>query len=308
MHGHVCQDTEKLIDLDRMLLDVEQLLNAANVPRYESAGSPPMTLAERIRELVSQRDEARRLSEQTAREHRAEIQRHNELRDKFDRGEPSSAFVDGLISERDVARVQRDRAIEQRDALRRPSKAAFREAMDQVEALREQLAAAQHELANERQVTQDLRERIAFDTRCERVAERLVFAMWIHAAYRIDSRGPSGCLMDALDIVAPDVAAAFREGMDGHDVYAKFYGSEDDEEDVVREEAGASTDTPIDEMLANLVGELHALRNAPTDPQGIASTVERLISATHGVAIAANDTRERLRRIERRIAAKDTER
>jgi hypothetical protein len=165
------------------------------------------------------------------------------------------------------------------------------------------MADTAHKLANEQQVTQDLREQIAFDTRCERVAERLVFAMWIHAAYRVDSRGPSGCLMDALDIIAPDVAAAFRKGIDGHDVYAKFYGSEDDEEDVVREEA--PTDTPIGEMLANVV-ELHALRNAPTDVQGIESTVDRLISATHALAIAANDTRERLMKLEQRVAAKDT--
>lgn len=64
--------------------------------------------------------------------------------------------------------------------------------------------------------------------------------------------------------------------------------------------------TPIDEMLANLVGELHQHRNAPTDVQGIASTVERLISMTHALAIAANDTRERVLKLEQRT--KDTDR
>ncbi len=46
----------------------------------------------------------------------------------------------------------------------------------------------------------------------DKAAERLVFALHIYPGYRVDSRGPTGCIMDALDAIAPEVAAEVREG------------------------------------------------------------------------------------------------
>lgn len=44
-----------------------------------------------------------------------------------------------------------------------------------------------------------------------RIAERIVFAMNIYSGYMMSARGPSGCMMDVLDIIAPDVALTIRE-------------------------------------------------------------------------------------------------
>lgn len=41
-------------------------------------------------------------------------------------------------------------------------------------------------------------------------AERLVFALHIYGGYTINSRGPLGCIMDALRAIAPEVAAEIR--------------------------------------------------------------------------------------------------
>lgn len=61
--------------------------------------------------------------------------------------------------------------------------------------------------------------------RADWIAERLVFALHIYAGHRIDSRGPSGCIMDVLDEVAPRVAKEIRDGGDLHDLYARRWGS-----------------------------------------------------------------------------------
>lgn len=66
--------------------------------------------------------------------------------------------------------------------------------------------------------------------------------------------------------------------------------------------AADESDTPLGESLSVLVERLHALRTAPLDPAGIERTVEQLISYTHGVALAARDTRDRLLRLEMRVA------
>jgi len=42
-------------------------------------------------------------------------------------------------------------------------------------------------------------------------AERLVFALYIYPNYRVDARGPLGCIMDALRAIAPEVAAEICE-------------------------------------------------------------------------------------------------
>lgn len=60
--------------------------------------------------------------------------------------------------------------------------------------------------------------------RDDKLAELLVRMLWLYPGYRVDSRGPAGCIMDALDIVAPDVAAEIRDSVDVHQVYAPRWG------------------------------------------------------------------------------------
>lgn len=61
----------------------------------------------------------------------------------------------------------------------------------------------------------------------DKAAERLVFALHIYGGYTITSRGPLGCIMDALEAIAPEVAAEIREH-DADEVYKRRW-SEDDE-------------------------------------------------------------------------------
>lgn len=58
----------------------------------------------------------------------------------------------------------------------------------------------------------------------DRAAERLVFALHIYGGYTINSRGPLGCIMDALDAIAPEVAAEIRESDDADEVYESRWG------------------------------------------------------------------------------------
>ncbi|MGN6109362.1 MAG: hypothetical protein ACTHU0_29915 [Kofleriaceae bacterium] len=62
----------------------------------------------------------------------------------------------------------------------------------------------------------------------DRAAEALVFALYIYGGYRLNSRGPIGCILKALDVIAPPIAAELREG-DASDVYRSHWG--DDAED-----------------------------------------------------------------------------
>lgn len=48
--------------------------------------------------------------------------------------------------------------------------------------------------------------------RADRAAEALVRMLWLYPNYRVDSRGPSGLILDALNEIAPDVAKEIREG------------------------------------------------------------------------------------------------
>lgn len=45
----------------------------------------------------------------------------------------------------------------------------------------------------------------------DRAAERLVFALHIYRGYKVDSRGPAGCIMEALDRIAPGISASIRK-------------------------------------------------------------------------------------------------
>lgn len=44
----------------------------------------------------------------------------------------------------------------------------------------------------------------------ERAARKLVTALYLYPGHRVDSRGPAGCIMDALDEIAPEIAAEVR--------------------------------------------------------------------------------------------------
>jgi hypothetical protein len=55
----------------------------------------------------------------------------------------------------------------------------------------------------------------------DKAAEALVKAFWLYSGYTVGSRGPSGCILDALDEIAPDVAKEIRNGDEAHDVYQR---------------------------------------------------------------------------------------
>ena len=59
-------------------------------------------------------------------------------------------------------------------------------------------------------------------TRME-IAHALTLAMHLYAGHKIDSRGPTGCIYDALRRVAPAVAADLNETLDYSATYARFW-------------------------------------------------------------------------------------
>lgn len=63
------------------------------------------------------------------------------------------------------------------------------------------------------------------------VAEKLMLAFHLYGGYKVNSRGPSGLLLDAIGRVRPDVSAALRESGDAGDVYERFFGEEDEPEE-----------------------------------------------------------------------------
>lgn len=56
------------------------------------------------------------------------------------------------------------------------------------------------------------------------VAEAMLRAFYLYNGYSVGSRHVSGCLLDALDAVAPELAAEIRDGADMHDLYQKYFG------------------------------------------------------------------------------------
>jgi hypothetical protein len=59
------------------------------------------------------------------------------------------------------------------------------------------------------------------DDRCDRAAEALVRALRLYDGYTVGSRGPSGCIIDALEAIAPDVAREIRDGAEPSEIYAR---------------------------------------------------------------------------------------
>jgi hypothetical protein len=54
-------------------------------------------------------------------------------------------------------------------------------------------------------------------------AECLVRCLYLYGGYNVNSRGPLGCIMDALEIIAPDVADDIKKN-DAHAVYQLRWG------------------------------------------------------------------------------------
>jgi hypothetical protein len=52
----------------------------------------------------------------------------------------------------------------------------------------------------------------------DRAARRLVTIFHLYSGHTVDSRGPAGCIMDALDEIAPEVAAEIREGAEASEI------------------------------------------------------------------------------------------
>ncbi len=51
-----------------------------------------------------------------------------------------------------------------------------------------------------------------------RAVQSLLFAMRIYPGYKVESRGPSGCILDAIEVLEPEVAAKIRDGVDPGDL------------------------------------------------------------------------------------------
>lgn len=49
-------------------------------------------------------------------------------------------------------------------------------------------------------------------------AQKLIFAMAIYSGYAVKTRGPSGCILDALEVLDPKAAAKIRDGVDPSDL------------------------------------------------------------------------------------------
>jgi hypothetical protein len=75
-------------------------------------------------------------------------------------------------------------------------------------------------------LAEELLETRARIAKLDRAAEALVKALYLYGGYSVTSRGPAGCIMDALDIVAPDVASALRDGAEASDVYQERWSEE----------------------------------------------------------------------------------
>ncbi len=55
----------------------------------------------------------------------------------------------------------------------------------------------------------------------DRAAEALVRAFHLYPHYQVDARGPAGCIMDALDEIAPDIAAEIRTGVEAGEIHKR---------------------------------------------------------------------------------------
>lgn len=59
----------------------------------------------------------------------------------------------------------------------------------------------------------------------DKAAEHLVFALYIYGGYIINSRGPLGCIMDAIKAIAPEVHAELLES-DASEVHNRRWSEE----------------------------------------------------------------------------------
>lgn len=65
----------------------------------------------------------------------------------------------------------------------------------------------------------------ALEKRAEEIkdaAERLVRCLYLYGGYTVDSRGPQGCIMEALEIIAPGIYDDVKQN-DARTVYQKHW-------------------------------------------------------------------------------------
>ncbi len=54
-------------------------------------------------------------------------------------------------------------------------------------------------------------------------ARHLLHAMYLYRGYHIESRGPSGLILRALEILVPDIHKELEEGDDWDEVYKRHF-------------------------------------------------------------------------------------
>lgn len=80
-------------------------------------------------------------------------------------------------------------------------------------------------------------ERLAdYERRLGEIAERATFCVYIYSGYRVDSRGPLGCLSDILESARPDLYERLEDGETWGEVYQAEYPDEDDAGEEAQEE------------------------------------------------------------------------
>jgi hypothetical protein len=64
------------------------------------------------------------------------------------------------------------------------------------------------------------------DEEIDKAVENLVLAMHIYPNYRLDSRGPTGCIADAIEAIAPEIIAEVR-ATDWNEVYGRRWAEKE---------------------------------------------------------------------------------
>ena len=67
----------------------------------------------------------------------------------------------------------------------------------------------------------------ALREKADAVVERMVRIHYLYNGHTVDNRGPRGCIWDAIEMLAPDVADEVKQ-TSWRDVYVRRYSSEDD--------------------------------------------------------------------------------
>jgi len=65
-------------------------------------------------------------------------------------------------------------------------------------------------------------------------AHELIQCFWLYRGYKVDSRGPGGCIMRALAMLHPEAHAMIADGEDEGEVLRRFWPGDHAEEFTVR--------------------------------------------------------------------------